>query len=152
MNIKPDDITSGTRDVDPHGRLWAAQGRKGNWDLKKYIISVKKFTINTLIRFISCFIELSLYTINRNLLRHVARQKEKKTKQKNNALRSVETKVAVDSHLNPFFPPSIGGETLFSAFVCLFVCLFFFSRITGQCLKARSLFLKREYKYLVKSS
>ena len=29
FTIKTDDVTSGRRDVDPHGQLWAAQGKIG---------------------------------------------------------------------------------------------------------------------------
>ena len=29
MTVKTDDVTSGRRDVDPYGRLWAVQGQNG---------------------------------------------------------------------------------------------------------------------------
>ena len=31
--VKTDDVTSGRRDVDPHGRLRAVQGRMGQWKI-----------------------------------------------------------------------------------------------------------------------
>ena len=31
--VKTDDVTSGRRDVDPHGRLRVVQGRMGQWKI-----------------------------------------------------------------------------------------------------------------------
>ena len=39
--FSPDDITSGRRDMDPHGRLWAAQGRMG---FKIIIIIMRQYS------------------------------------------------------------------------------------------------------------